>query len=279
MGERAATLRAYLKARRTFLLLPIAGVAAGCVIAEIALRIAGISYPSFTVPDDVLSWMHRPGSSGWYTGEGRAFIRINRDGWRDTEHSKTKPDAAFRIAIIGDSYAEALQLPLEETFWSTMRRKLSACGSFAGQEIEVLNFGVSSYGTAQNYSCCVTTYGSTSRISWCLRFSRPMTFVRIHDPFKAIQPDRISYSTAMTWYSMIRSWRPTRTGRAIRFDRDHCIGLLNIHESCNSRDRSGRESHHRRPSLEGAARQISALSCSRSLRMRSGKKPGASPSA
>ena len=113
------------------------------------MRIAGISYPSFTVPDDVLSWMHRPGSSGWYTGEGRAFVRINSDGWRDTEHSKTKPDAAFRIAIIGDSYAEALQLPLEETFWSKMRRELSACGSFAGQEIEVLNFGVSSYGTAQ----------------------------------------------------------------------------------------------------------------------------------
>ena len=31
MGERTATLRAFLKARRTFLLLPIAGVAAGCV--------------------------------------------------------------------------------------------------------------------------------------------------------------------------------------------------------------------------------------------------------
>jgi hypothetical protein len=54
-----------------------------------------------------------------------------------------------RIAILGDSYAQALQVPLEKTFWSVIEQQLNTCKPFGTQQTEVINFGVSSYGTAQ----------------------------------------------------------------------------------------------------------------------------------
>jgi hypothetical protein len=38
---------------------------------------------------------------------------------------------------------------MEEAFWSVMEGKLRECAAFAGKRIEVINFGVSGYGTAQ----------------------------------------------------------------------------------------------------------------------------------
>jgi lysophospholipase L1-like esterase len=51
--------------------------------------------------------------------------------------------------VVGDSYPEALSVSLEEAFWSVLGKKLQECDAFPGKQIEVLNFGVSGYGTAQ----------------------------------------------------------------------------------------------------------------------------------
>src|SRR6185295_10022540 len=91
----------------------------------------------------------RPNMEGWYRKEGAAYIRINNDGLRDREHSKAKPPGTIRIAVIGDSYPEALPVSLEEAFWSVMAGKLDQCGVFGTNKVEVINFGVSGYGTAQ----------------------------------------------------------------------------------------------------------------------------------
>ncbi|MGC2518198.1 MAG: SGNH/GDSL hydrolase family protein [Burkholderiales bacterium] len=45
--------------------------------------------------------------------------------------------------------AEALQVPMKATFWSIMERRVKECNAFGARDIEVLNFGVSGYGTAQ----------------------------------------------------------------------------------------------------------------------------------
>src|SRR4029077_3371555 len=50
---------------------------------------------------------------------------------------------------LGDSYPEAFPVPVEEAFWSIMEKKLQECGAFGGRRVEVINFGVSGYGTAQ----------------------------------------------------------------------------------------------------------------------------------
>lgn len=125
------------------------GLLIGMAVAEVALRIGGYQFPEFYQPDWSRGYALRPGVEGWYRKEGESFVRINSDGMRDREHSKQKPANTFRIAVLGDSYPEAFQVPVEDAFWTTMQQKLQTCGAFDRKQIEVLNFGVSGYGTAQ----------------------------------------------------------------------------------------------------------------------------------
>lgn len=131
------------------LLLVLAGILFGLFMVEIALRIVGFTFPVFYATDEARGYALKAGMVGWYRVEGKSYVRINSDGLRDVEHAKTKPPNTFRIAVIGDSYAEALQVPLENSFWMVMQKKLQECDAFKGQQIEVINFGVSGYGTAQ----------------------------------------------------------------------------------------------------------------------------------
>jgi len=85
----------------------------------------------------------------WNTEEGNAFVQINSDGLRDAEHAVEKPDNTLRIAILGDSYAEAMQVPVEQAFWRVMQDELQDCPGLAGKQVEVINFGVSGFGTVQ----------------------------------------------------------------------------------------------------------------------------------
>lgn len=131
------------------LLLLLCGGLAGLVLAELLLRIAGVSYPLPYEPDRFCGSRLHPGFTAWFTKEGRALVRINSAGFRDVEHSVPKPPHTVRIAVLGDSFAEAMQVPLESTFWSVLERELSLKKTFGTDRVEVLNFGVSGYGTAQ----------------------------------------------------------------------------------------------------------------------------------
>ena len=68
---------------------------------------------------------------------------------RDREHDIAKPPGVLRVAVLGDSYAEAMQLPMAQAFWAVLERELAGCGALDGRPVEVINFGVSGYGTAQ----------------------------------------------------------------------------------------------------------------------------------
>lgn len=131
------------------LLLVLGGTAFAVVLVEIVLRIAGVSYPGFYMADPVVGPTLRPGAQGWWTTEGKSVVRISSAGLRDQEHARAKPPGTFRVAVLGDSYAEAFQVPAESAFWSVMERELSACPCFTGRKVEAVNFGVSGYGTAQ----------------------------------------------------------------------------------------------------------------------------------
>jgi len=131
------------------LLLVLAGLIIGLLMVEVGLRITGYSFPIFYTTDYDRGVALRAGVEGWYRREGKNYVRINSDGLRDVEHAKLKPSNTLRIAVIGDSYAEAFQVPMENAFWAVMGRRLEQCDRFAGKQIEVINFGVSGYGTAQ----------------------------------------------------------------------------------------------------------------------------------
>lgn len=74
-------------------------------------------------------------------------IRFNSSGFRDNEFSEGKKQGVFRIAILGDSFEESVQLALSDTWQKVLERQLKE----AGKDIEVYNFGVSGYGTDQEW--------------------------------------------------------------------------------------------------------------------------------
>ena len=135
-----------ISARVLFVFVSLVVAVGAC---EIALRVARFSYPLFHMPDDETGSRPRPGADGWYVLEGRAHVKVNRDGLRDVDHERLKPVNTVRIVILGDSYAEALQIPIESTFWAILGRELAACRAFGDRMVEVINFGVSGYSTTQ----------------------------------------------------------------------------------------------------------------------------------
>jgi hypothetical protein len=138
-----------LKRAAANLALVLGGIIVALLIAEAALRIANRWFPYFFRFDAAAGWSLRPGASGYYNREGHAWVRINRDGWRGPARSLAKPPGTFRVAILGDSYAEAIQVPYEQTFSAVAERRLAGCPALKGKRVEVLDFGVDGYGTAQ----------------------------------------------------------------------------------------------------------------------------------
>lgn len=135
--------------KRSNVTLAAASIAVTILIAEIGLRIAGVAYPEFNRLDPMLGWSPRPGIEGIYAVEGRTWIAINSEGFRDIDHPIEKPADTLRIAVLGDSFAEGREVPLEQVFWKVMEGGMSACLEPKGRKVEVIGFAVNGYGTAQ----------------------------------------------------------------------------------------------------------------------------------
>lgn len=127
--------------------LAVASIVVVLLVLELGLRAAGVSFPAFYIEDADLGSALRPGAEGRFRGEGGSWTRINSDGMRDREHGVAKPAGTVRIAVLGDSFAEAMPVEQDQAFWTVMERELAR--AVPGKKIEVLNFGVSGYGTGQ----------------------------------------------------------------------------------------------------------------------------------
>lgn len=66
----------------------------------------------------------------------------NAYGWRDQEWTVEKPQGVLRVAMLGDSYVEALQVESEKTF-SVLTEK--ALTQTLNRPVEVMNFGRSCF--------------------------------------------------------------------------------------------------------------------------------------
>lgn len=128
-----------------------AALIVGLVIGETGLRLAGISFPVFDAYDYDRAVALKRGKEGWYYGEGGAYVHINSLGYRDVEHTRAKPPGVFRIAVLGDSFTEARQVAIAETFWKRLETRFQGSSGFGGRKLEVLNFGIGGYGTAQEF--------------------------------------------------------------------------------------------------------------------------------
>jgi hypothetical protein len=219
----------------------VAVVASSVVLAqlifELFLRLVGYTYPVFYQPDEVRGYSLWPGAEGRYRREGAAYVRINSDGLRDREHAKQKPANTLRIAVVGDSYAEAFQVEREQAFWSVLERRLRECPALAGRGVEVINFGVSGYGTAQelltlrekvwDYSpdvvlLAVTTNNDVLDNSRALKVTDEIPYFRL-DGGRLALDDSFRRTSAFR----LRSSAPNRLGRWLR---EHLRFVQAVHE-------------------------------------------------
>jgi hypothetical protein len=76
-------------------------------------------------------------------------VTINSQGLRDRERPIEKPPSTYRILVLGDSYVEALQVDIEKTFWRLLEKRLQECEFRPTKKIDVINLGVSGFGTGQ----------------------------------------------------------------------------------------------------------------------------------
>lgn len=124
-------------------------VAALLVLGELGLRAFGYQAPLWLRPDPQLGWTLRPGIEGVYSREGRAYVSANPAGFRDRERLLDKPEGVYRIAVLGDSMTEAMQVDVGRTWWRQLPGRLERCGFEPDQAVEVLAFAVTGWGTAQ----------------------------------------------------------------------------------------------------------------------------------
>jgi len=115
--------------------------------AELVVRATGLAQPAWVQPDPVLGWSNRPDAPYTHRGEGASSGRINSRGLRDVEHELVKQPGTYRILVLGDSFSEAFQVPLEQSYPRILEARLNALPDVG--PVEVINMSRSGMGTSQ----------------------------------------------------------------------------------------------------------------------------------
>ena len=130
-------------------------LAAGLVIPFILIEWALAIFSPGTlwqyIYDPVTLWKPKPNSSYYNRAfstqepsQEPTFVQFNSLGNRDIEHNDVR-GADTVIFVLGDSFAEALQVPLENTFFRLLEVSLGR--ALPGSRYHVINLGVGGYGT------------------------------------------------------------------------------------------------------------------------------------
>lgn len=120
---------------------------AAIACAEIALGIVGLGDDEYMKVDPVVGTTHLENKWVDFRHEGFSRARISSAGLRDVEHSIAKPAGIKRIAFLGDSKTQALQVNIPETFVRLTEDYLNT----DGKRFETINFGMSSHALIQYY--------------------------------------------------------------------------------------------------------------------------------
>ncbi|MBX9952456.1 MAG: SGNH/GDSL hydrolase family protein [Candidatus Obscuribacterales bacterium] len=117
------------------------------LVVEFTLYLAGLGEEEIFKLDPVFGFVHMNNKRVTWRSEGYARSYLGPDGMREPGATIEKPAGVFRVALLGDSLVESLQVPIEETFGQILEKSIKTSAS--GRELQVLNFGNSGYSTAQ----------------------------------------------------------------------------------------------------------------------------------
>lgn len=133
----------------------IFSLAVAVLLLEGGVRLFRLARPAqepgwfFKVPDPVTGWGHIAGSEGrWFNElyEFDTYIRYNSREVRAPESlGYDKPAGVFRVMVLGDSFVEALQVDLAETFFQRLGDQLAQ----TGLDVQVIGVGAGGWGTDQ----------------------------------------------------------------------------------------------------------------------------------
>jgi hypothetical protein len=122
------------------------------LLSEAAVRVVGLDAPpreTGIVPHPLWHHWHRPNYAFTYhvAAEGTSqLVHFNEHGMRESRAiTVCKPQGVYRIAVLGDSFVEALQVPEEH---GTCRRLEAYLGDQVRGTVEVLNFGCSGFSSS-----------------------------------------------------------------------------------------------------------------------------------
>ncbi|HEU4364313.1 MAG TPA: hypothetical protein VFT13_02490 [Candidatus Krumholzibacteria bacterium] len=166
----AATPGSPSPGKRAVLILMLLGGAlvAALLIGEIFLRlvpIPGISFHAFYY-DSVTGGRNYPNATLMYRNARGEEVRRRTNSWGfpDVEHELERVPNTLRIGFFGDSYAEAMQVQLEDTYFRVVDRELNAridelqgAANRHGEPIhrvEAICFGMSGRSTLQSWLEC-----------------------------------------------------------------------------------------------------------------------------
>jgi hypothetical protein len=100
---------------------------------------------------------HEPGKKYVYEGAlltpRQPFTNVviwNKDGWHDVDHERAKPPGIRRLIVLGDSYVEAVQVPVDDLYHRRLERALAARSD---RPVEAVGLGTSGWGQVQELSC------------------------------------------------------------------------------------------------------------------------------
>lgn len=121
------------------------------LMLEFCLAVAGVGEEEYLQRDPEVGWVMIPKKHITWRHEGYSTTQVNSAGMVERELPRAKDENTLRIAVIGDSYVEALQVPREQNFCRLIEKTFAKSAEARGKKIEVLNFGISAYNTAQLY--------------------------------------------------------------------------------------------------------------------------------
>ena len=131
-------------------LLAFAGCLAALAVVEVVVRVAGFGSDQLLRDDPVLGVRFIESKTGLSQGPCyRANVSISSQGWRSPVFSQMKREGMFRVLVLGDSFMAGMQVRDDETFSRVLERRLNEAG--LGRRVEVITFGVPSWGTDQQY--------------------------------------------------------------------------------------------------------------------------------
>jgi len=117
-------------------------------LLEAVFYIAQVGNTEYIKPDMLVGYKPMEGKEITQRREGFAHLKFNSFGMQNDEITLAKPPGTLRIAVLGDSYVESIQVDRQKNYCNLLAADLS---KKLHRPVQVLNFGVANYSIAQDF--------------------------------------------------------------------------------------------------------------------------------